>query len=102
EWETSLLLDLAPQLVHTDRAADLGELPRMRDEFDYITLRGRVSFAWLTEDVSTTGTLGDPRKATPERGEMLARQMVDRLAAVLEEITRFEMPIPAGESNADT
>lgn len=96
EWETSLLLHLAPDLVRTERMDSLGQLPRMADGVEHLTLRGPVTFAWLSQDVSATGVMGDPRKSTPERGRKTADMIVDKLTGVLAEMARFEMPTPAG------
>ncbi|HEY8454815.1 MAG TPA: creatininase family protein [Actinopolymorphaceae bacterium] len=96
EWETSLLLHLAPELVRTDRIESLGQLPKMPEGVEHLSLRGPVTFAWLSQDISTTGVMGDPRKSTPERGERTADMIVEKLTAVLCEMARFEMPQPAG------
>jgi creatinine amidohydrolase len=100
EWETSLLLHLAPELVRVDRIESLGQLPRMPDGVEHLTLRGPVTFAWLSQDVSATGVMGDPRKATPERGRKTADMIVEKLTGVLCEMARFEMPSPAGGEQA--
>lgn len=96
EWETSLMLDLAPDLVHTERTDSLGQLPRMPDGVKHISLRGPVTFAWLAEDVSMTGVMGDPRKSTATRGRTTADTITKKLADVLCEMAEFEMPSPAG------
>lgn len=100
EWETSLLLHLAPELVRTERAESLGQLPKMADGIEHLTLRGPVTFAWLSQDVSTTGVMGDPRKSTPERGRGTADLIVEKLTGVLCEMARFQMPIPAGSDQS--
>jgi creatinine amidohydrolase len=96
EWETSLLLHLAPELVRADRTESLGQIPKMAAGVEHLTLRGPVTFAWLSQDVSTTGVMGDPRKSKPERGAKTADLIVAKLAGVLCEMARFEMPTPAG------
>jgi creatinine amidohydrolase/Fe(II)-dependent formamide hydrolase-like protein len=97
EWETSALLALAPDLVHLDRAAQqAGAYPRYRSNIRHLTLRGSVTYAWLTSDVAATGTAGDPSLASLEHGERIIEATIVRLAEVLAEMTAFEMPIPAG------
>jgi creatinine amidohydrolase len=96
EWETSLLLHLAPELVRADRTESLGQIPKMADGVEHLTLRGPVTFAWLSQDVSATGVMGDPRKSKPERGAGTADLIVAKLADVLCEMATFEMPTPAG------
>jgi creatinine amidohydrolase/Fe(II)-dependent formamide hydrolase-like protein len=73
--ETSLLLALAPDTVHLDRAApgaagSLAELlPRLRE--------GGVGA------VSPNGVLGDPRSASANEGRALLARLVDDLVATV-------------------
>ena len=64
EWETSMMLHLAPGLV-----GDLSQVeavsPRMPFE--------PASQGWITKDRSTAGHIGDPRQATAAKGEALFR-----------------------------
>lgn len=100
EWETSLMLALAPELVRFERTAELGSYPEFEREVAHVSALGPVTFAWLSEDLSSSGTMGDPRAATTERGHGIVEQTVAKLAAVLAEIARFEMPVPAGPERA--
>jgi len=99
EWETSALLEVAPELVHLDRAApQAGSYPSYRSNVRHLTLRGSITYAWLASDISTTGTAGDPSLASPEHGKRIIEQTVQRLAEVLAEMAAFEMPAPAGST----
>ena len=98
EWETSALLAVAPELVHLDRTADLGGYPTYPRPRRHLELRGPVTYAWLTHEISPTGNLGDPRRATLERGEAIIEATVARLVEVLREMATFEMPTRAGGS----
>ena len=63
EWETSMILSLAPHLV-ADDVASLDSVP-----FDYgfdPAYRG-----WITKDRSTAGHIGSPQHATAPKGEHL-------------------------------
>ena len=67
EWETSLMLACAPELVHMDLAvreypARLNEPGELRPE------HAAATFAWLTRDISQSGVMGDPTAATVEKG----------------------------------
>jgi creatinine amidohydrolase len=99
EWETSMMLALAPELVHMDRTRDIGGHARFRAATEHLTLTGPMHFAWLTEDVTMSGAIGDPRPAVRERGEDIVELTVAKAARVLEEICAFEMPVPAGETD---
>jgi creatinine amidohydrolase len=95
EWETSALLAVAPELVHLDRTAELGGYPTYARPLRHLALRGPVTYAWLTGEISPAGNLGDPRRATLERGEAIIEATVARLVEVLREMATFEMPLPA-------
>lgn len=95
EWETSMMLALTPELVRLDRLPDSG-LARHREPVEHVRMLGPVGFAWTTDDITTTGAIGDPRRATLERGEDIIRLTVERCAEILTEIATFEMPVPAG------
>jgi len=98
--ETSWVLALAPELVHMDRTAELGDYPRMQDGIQHLAVRGPVGFSWLTADLSTQGVLGDPRSATAEKGWQYLEPTIAKLAAVMSDIAVFEMPTPAGSRAA--
>jgi len=62
EWETSMILRLAPELVH--------------DHLDVAEVQSDDAFlpaqrAWTIPDISPRGHIGDPAVATPEKGEQL-------------------------------
>ncbi len=63
---------------------------------EHIGLLGPIPFAWSTDDITSTGAIGDPRGATVERGREIVELSVAKIVAALEEICRFEMPEPAG------
>src|SRR5215470_18386990 len=80
EGETSLMLAITPDLVRTDR---IEEAMRQRPE----PVAARPGFArfWsFSERAPSTGTWGDPRAGTPEKG----RKFLDVLAQVLVEAMR--------------
>ncbi len=68
EWETSLMLALAPSLVRGARAichypARLDDAGELRPEGSAITV------AWTTRDIAPQGVMGDATLATPAQGE---------------------------------
>lgn len=87
EMETSLMLSARPDLVKLD-AAGPGTANPVRFE---AVRKGWVSVTrpWhnLTED---TG-VGDPRNATPEKGEAFWRVLTERLGSFLVELAKSEM-----------
>ncbi|MDQ1130228.1 creatininase family protein [Microbacterium sp. SORGH_AS_0888] len=76
EIETSMVLAIAPALVHRDRmVADYPELPA---DFG---LR-QMALAPL----SATGVFGDPRPATPEKGERIIAHVVDESERIVRRV----------------
>ena len=88
-----------PELVHLDRIADVGDYPRMPDGIRHLAVRGPVGFSWLTADLSAMGVIGNPHTASADKGQTYVEATVEKLAGVLEEIARFEMPTRAGEGS---
>src|SRR4051812_5814076 len=62
EWETSMVLQLAPQLVKQHR-----EVPAQAQGNAF----NPAARAWTMADRSEHGHVGDPREASPEKGEAL-------------------------------
>jgi len=68
EWETSLMLAVAPELVRMDRA--VREYPaRVDDPGELRPDRAAATFAWMTRDLSQSGVMGDATRATREKGD---------------------------------
>jgi creatinine amidohydrolase/Fe(II)-dependent formamide hydrolase-like protein len=89
EAETSVVLALAPELVHPDRYTP--ELPPVRRYMRQLTLKGAASFGWLTRDLSTSGTIGDPRAASAEKGEAILGAEARLVAALIEEALELRL-----------
>lgn len=81
EWETSMILRIAPHLVGDYRAAktvDSGTIfaPGMR--------------GWTTRERSGPGHIGSPQLATPEKGEHLLATFADDLAGWLGRVATWD------------
>ncbi len=67
EWETSLMLGCAPELVQMDKA--LREYPaRLDDPGELRPENAPAIFSWITSDISKSGVMGDAPRATREKG----------------------------------
>ncbi|MEB3300723.1 MAG: creatininase family protein [Cyanobacteriota bacterium] len=90
--ETSLMLHLAPQLVGPDRQPDGLHPPSTPPEG--WSWEGQAPSAWLINDLSRSGVVGDPSAATAELGQALFSKLVegwqDRLTALL----NSDWPLP--------
>jgi creatinine amidohydrolase len=85
EWETALMLALAPSLVRRHKAvchypAQLDDAGELRPEGSALTL------AWTTRDIAPQGVMGDATLATSERGEAwttaTAAALAERIVAL--------------------
>jgi creatinine amidohydrolase len=81
EWETSMMLHLAADLV-----GDLSEIAAVsaRMPFD------PASQGWVTQDRSEAGHIGDPARATAAKGQTLFRVFSDDVAAFLERVVAWD------------
>ncbi len=87
EWETSLMLALAPSLVRRARAichypAQLDDAGELRPEGAALTL------AWTTRDIAPQGVMGDATLATPAQGEAWAAGSAASLAERIAHLAR--------------
>lgn len=90
ELETSMLLEMAPELVHMDQA--VRHFPNFPQSETQLFMFGAASTAWLAHDWSSTGVFGDATLGSKEKGAALIEAAVNRLAALIAEISRFEVP----------
>jgi creatinine amidohydrolase len=84
EWETSMLLRLAPHLVGAYQ--HLEEVPF---EFAFEETRG-----WITRERSMPGHIGNPRLASPEKGEVLFRVFAEDLVNYVRQVAAWSPPAP--------
>lgn len=92
ELETSVLLHLRPDLVQMDKAEkDINFATPT--EFFYWDLEGPspVLFQEWFSRYSKTGTVGDPTKATAEKGAKFVGAVVERMCALIDEFRAREI-----------
>lgn len=96
--ETSLMLQLAPELVGPERPVDglLQEPPPPG-----WSLEGAVPEAWLTADLSSSGVVGDSRGATAELGAALEERLVAGWQALLTALMRSSWPPGPGRPSQE-
>jgi len=91
ELETSLLLYLRGDLVKVEEAR--ADFPPQGSEFFFWDLQSPspVLFQEFFSRYSTTGTLGDPTKATPEKGRRFLEAAVETLARLIKDLRAREI-----------
>jgi creatinine amidohydrolase len=91
--ESSVMLALRPDLVRPDLAvADGLETGKLYARLKHLSLEGAVPTAWLIDDISASGVVGDPSAATAEAGAAIVAHWTAQLAQALTEIARFAFP----------
>lgn len=81
EWETSMVLRLAPHLV--------GNLKKVK-AIPFGNPFEPASRGWIMGDRSVPGHIGDPRHATAEKGEALFQVFTDGAVAMLERVLKWD------------
>jgi creatinine amidohydrolase len=81
EWETSMMLRLDPDLV--------GDLAGV-EPVPFGAAFEPASRAWITQDRSEPGHIGNPRVASPEKGESLFLAFTDDVVAFLERVDAWD------------
>jgi creatinine amidohydrolase len=86
--ETSVMLHLAPETVHPDRFVLGGaHLPELFP--GELSLEGALPTAWISDDLTTNGVIGDPRAATAEIGKDIVTHWTGRLASAYAQMADF-------------
>lgn len=81
EWETSMMLRIRPELV--------GDLTQT-DDAPFGRGFSPAQRAWITKDRTSTGHIGDPRRATAEKGETIFRTFSADVVSLLERMTAWD------------
>lgn len=88
--ETSLMLSLLPEQVKMERA--VREYPPELPADSLLSLEGQLPFAWLTDELSQSGVIGDGTTATREKGDRLLDSLSAGWVQVLRDIYQFRQP----------
>ncbi len=90
--ETSMMLAAAPARVDMARAENFRSAwMRQENRFAALTPEGAVGFGWQTQDLNPAGALGDATLATEADGRRLIDHAGSRLAALLAEVSAFDL-----------
>jgi creatinine amidohydrolase len=81
EWETSMVLRIAPHLV--------GDLKQVQ-AVPFGNAFSPATRGWITRERTEPGHIGDPGQATAEKGETLFRVFTDDAVALLERVIAWD------------
>ncbi|MEK8128779.1 creatininase family protein [Paenibacillus filicis] len=88
DYETSIVKAIKPGWVQDEfLIAEVPDLGGMK----FLTLEGRIRFAWRMEDISASGICGDATQATAAKGEIMQERITDTLALALAELCSFDV-----------
>lgn len=85
--ETSVMLSLLPQQVKMDLAVE--EYPDDLPENSLLSMEGNLPFAWLTNELSESGVIGDATIATKEKGDRILESLANGWTQVIKDVHRF-------------
>ena len=85
--ETSLMLALLPDQVKM--ALAVREYPRNLPQNSLLSMERKLPFAWLTREVSTTGTIGDATTASKEKGDRILESLAQGWVQAITEVYHF-------------
>jgi creatinine amidohydrolase len=81
EWETSMILQLAPRLV-----GDLSQIEPVSSAMPFEP----ATQGWITKERSEPGHIGDPRRATAQKGQMLFDRFSQDVVTFLERVIAWD------------
>ncbi len=84
EIETSTSLALREGLVRKDKVEKY--IPRFSSRYLNFTSRRGVSWYAYTQKISNSGVMGDPTKASAEKGQRIWKLMIDHLVTFVEDL----------------
>ena len=87
ELETSMMLHLAPETVHMERAQNFASTSEVRaGKYHFIGNGRSAKLGWAIEDYNPAGAVGNSAAATAERGAKMVQSAAQGLVALLGEI----------------
>jgi creatinine amidohydrolase len=91
-WETSIMLARYPQAVRKDKTADFHpHSVAMEQEYRWLSAHRPVPFAWQTQDLHSTGAVGDAAIASAETGELLLDHGARAFCELLADVDNFDV-----------
>ena len=89
EFETSTTLAVRPEVVRKDRMEKL--VPEFSSRYlDFTSKRG-ISWHAFTNKISESGVMGDPTRASAEKGRKMWEVMIRHLVAFVEDLKRLTL-----------
>lgn len=89
--ETAAMLAIRPDLVDMTKARDFRSAWMVAENgFPHLVPGGGAALAWQAQDLNAAGAAGDATRASAADGEAILDFAATRIAALLEEVRRFD------------
>ena len=90
--ETSIMLHLAPHLVHMDKAKNYrGLLASVEERFKWLRVIGSTYMGWQAQDLHEFGCSGDATGASAEIGKLYCDHYIHALSEMLQEVSEYPL-----------
>jgi creatinine amidohydrolase len=90
--ETSLMLSFRPDLVRREKLADFpSQSAALEADFTWLRAGRPTGFGWMSQDLSSSGAMGDARAASPAKGEASADYGATAFVELLQDIAAFDL-----------
>ena len=90
--ETSVMLALAPELVHMDKAQNFTNVQgQLIEDYQYLRAYGPHAFGWMMSDLNKQGAAGNALRANAPDGEKIITHAVKGLTGLMEDVHRFDI-----------
>ncbi|MCP8314240.1 MAG: creatininase family protein [archaeon] len=84
EVETSLMLAISPEKVKMNKCID--ESPKLQAHLTFEASKKEVTFAWRTKEISESGVIGAPSKASTEKGRLMLNYLTDKITTIVKDL----------------
>jgi len=88
EFETSLMLVIAPKLVHLDKLKPMANIPTHNWAEADLMRGAEVSFYRRFKEITPNGVMGDATLASKEKGDLITKFVTDRLTQILSDFKK--------------
>lgn len=88
--ETSLMLAFRPDLVRREKAQNfVSNGIALEQRYRYLSVSRPAGLGWMSQDINTTGAIGNATKATSEKGESAAAYGARAFVSLLDELRDY-------------
>ncbi|KAA6205240.1 MAG: creatininase family protein [Candidatus Tokpelaia sp.] len=98
--ETSIMLAIAPEKVHMEKAQDFANAQQFyARKFTHLRSYGPHAFGWLMQDINPLGAAGAAARATPQAGRQILAHAAKEAVKLFTDVEKFDLSAlnaPAG------